>query len=267
MELKKIQDRQALAEYFNQDIALHFYSLGDLDDFYWSDTTCLGLITPTGIDNVSVIYKGKGLPVLLAFDQSGCMNQDYIDALIPYLPDRFDAHLSPGLEERFSTSCSIHKYGGHYKMRLQDPSSLDISGLEKVIPLTEDDLPAIRELFDHSYPDNAFDPRMVLSRKYFGYREQDQLVCAGGIHVYSQKYKVAALGNITTHPDFRNQGLGRLITARICQELWKDVDFIGLNVMADNKAAIHLYQTLGFKISSTYGEFSFKKGHKPSFSL
>ena len=197
--------------------------------------------------------------MLLAFDQSGNMDQDYIDALIPYLPDQFDAHLSPGLEERFSDKCRIHRNEDHYKMLLQDPSSLDISGLEKASKLKDDDLPAMRELYDLSYPDNSFDPRMLLSGMYFGYQEGNQLVSIGGIHVYSRKYKVAALGNITTQPDFRNRGLGRLITARICQELSKDVDFIGLNVKADNQAAIHLYQSLGFRISSPYGEFSFKK--------
>jgi len=41
-----------------------------------------------------------------------------------------------------------------------------------------------------------------------------------GVHVYSQCYKVAALGNITVHPNFRGQGLGTILCARLCQHYY-----------------------------------------------
>ena len=55
---------------------------------------------------------------------------------------------------------------------------------------------------------------MLETGKYFGIRREGILVSVAGIHVYSPEYDVAALGNITTHPDFRGQGLGRKVTAR-----------------------------------------------------
>jgi len=76
-----------------------------------------------------------------------------------------------------------------------------------------------------------------------------------GIHVYSPKYKVAALGNICTHPDFRGKGWGRAVTAKLCKSLLQEIEYIGLNVKANNKTAISLYEKLGFEIVSSYFEF------------
>jgi len=68
-------------------------------------------------------------------------------------------------------------------------------------------------------------------------------------------YRVAALGNITTHPDHRGKGLGRSVTAKLCTSLCEDVDHIGLNVKMDNRLAVSLYRSLGFEVIASYGEY------------
>ena len=73
------------------------------------------------------------------------------------------------------------------------------------------------------------------------------LVSVAGVHVYSPQYKVAALGNITTRPDARGQGLGTAVTARLCQELLRaGMECVGLNVKADNQGAVACYEKIGF---------------------
>jgi predicted GNAT family acetyltransferase len=59
----------------------------------------------------------------------------------------------------------------------------------------------------------------------------------------------------TTHPDARGRGLATLTTAKLCQELLRSVDDIGLNVRADNVAAIACYTKLGFTKIGAYGEY------------
>ena len=44
---------------------------------------------------------------------------------------------------------------------------------------------------------------MLKTDKYFGYFINDNLVGIAELHVYSGKYKVSALGNIATLPDYR----------------------------------------------------------------
>ena len=259
MQLVQITDRSQLAEYFKQDINLHLYSLGDLDDFYWPGTKFYGIRTSTGIDKVILLYSGEGLQVLLVLTNSDVFDEHFINQLVPLIPDQVYCHLSPGLEMLFSTYYSVIDHGSHFKMSLIDLSEIKKVNTASTILITQDQLDEVQLLFDHSYPDNAFDPRMLSTGQYYGCWKNEQLVCAGGVHVYSQTYNVAALGNITTHPDYRNQGLGRTITARLCLALSERVDHIGLNVKANNEPALHLYQSLGFQISSNYGEFSLKK--------
>jgi ribosomal protein S18 acetylase RimI-like enzyme len=62
------------------------------------------------------------------------------------------------------------------------------------------------------------------------------------------------LGNIVTHPDYRGRGFAKAVIAALCQSLFERADNIGLNVKADNAAAITLYEKLGFEIIATYYE-------------
>ncbi len=259
MEIQIIKDRSALEKYFRQDLPLHLYSLGDLDDFYWPRITCYGIQTETGLSHITPVYRGDNLPVLLAF---GELDQDYFRQLQSLLPNRFYAHLSPGLIKHFSDDYQVSEHGDHYKMALVNSDPILQANTDNTFQLSETDLPEINELYKESYPDNAFDPRMLESGQYIGIRHLGQLVSIAGIHTYSATYKVAALGNITTRPENRGQGYGRSVTARLCQTLEGNVDFIGLHVKCDNQPALSLYQSLGFRISSVYGEFSLQKGLK-----
>lgn len=69
--------------------------------------------------------------------------------------------------------------------------------------LTAADLAEITELYSVSYPGNWFDPGKLDTELYFGVREAKKLVAVAGVHVYSAQQRVAALGNIATHPEYR----------------------------------------------------------------
>jgi len=62
------------------------------------------------------------------------------------------------------------------------------------------------------------------------------------------------LGNITTHPDFRNRGLGTAVTSRLLVELSHEGKLVCLNVKADNVAAVKCYERLGFVKVHEYHE-------------
>lgn len=259
MRLERIYDRERLAAYFRKDLALHAYSLGDLDEPYWSRTSYYGIQDNGGLSDVFLIYRGNGLPVLLAMGPEGYLQGDSQRQLVKLLPDEFYAHLSPGLENNLEELFSLQTHGLHFKMALIEPSLLECIPAENTVHLKPGDLPELEGLYLDSYPDNTFDPQLLSRGKYIGYRISGKLVSAAGVHVYSPRYRVAALGNITTHPEFRNKGFAHVVTARLCRELTEEVDFIGLNVKSVNQAAVHLYQSLGFKIAEKYGEFSLKR--------
>nr|MBC8490341.1 GNAT family N-acetyltransferase [Bacteroidota bacterium] len=113
-------------------------------------------------------------------------------------------------------------------------------------------------LYNSAYPDNFFDPRMLETGMYYGIKKNNQLISVAGIHVYSKEYKVTSLGNITTHPDYRGKGYGTTATTKLCKELLKNVNIVGLNVGTNNLSAIKSYEKIGFRKTDLYREYMVK---------
>lgn len=250
-----IHDRDSIEAFLRHNTFLHLYSLGDLDDFFWHHTTWYALIEQQ-IEQLVLLYTGTSLPVLLGLTEEATSMQELLRSIIHLLPKRFYAHLSGDVVSVFADDYHIRSHGLHYKMALTDISCLDAVDTSNVVALTESDLGDLKELYRMSYPDNWFEPRMLETGHYYGVRCGNNLVSAAGVHVYSEHYKVAALGNITTHPKFRGQGLAKLVCAKLCQALLQTVEHIGLNVKTDNKSAIACYSKLGFERIATYEEYS-----------
>jgi ribosomal protein S18 acetylase RimI-like enzyme len=115
--------------------------------------------------------------------------------------------------------------------------------------LNTSDVPALQALYaDGEYsgesPDFFF-PSMVADGVFHGIYEGAALVAAAGTHLLAREESAAAIGNVYTRHDRRGRGLGRLVTSAVLDEL-AGVETIGLNVRADNEAAQHLYESLGF---------------------
>jgi GNAT superfamily N-acetyltransferase len=254
-----LHDKGAIESFLRENTYLHMYSIGDLDDFFWQYTTWYGLKENDEIRAIALMYTGQALPTLLGLSEERPVMEALLQSIMHILPPRFYAHLTLGLEETFKEHYGVHCHGEHYKMALVDTSALRDVDCSQAVRLAADDLDEIRRLYDGSYPGNWFDPRMLETNQYFGIRQENRLVSVAGVHVYSERYRVAALGNITTHPDHRNQGYGKTVTARLCQSLSERVDHIGLNVKADNDIAISCYRKLGFETVASYAEHTVER--------
>ena len=111
------------------------------------------------------------------------------------------------------------------------------------------DVPALHALYadgesSGESPDFFF-PSMAADGVFHGIYEGTALVAAAGTHLLAREEGVAAIGNIYTRRDRRGRGLGRLATSAVLADL-SGVETIGLNVRADNDAALDLYESLGF---------------------
>jgi predicted GNAT family acetyltransferase len=74
------------------------------------------------------------------------------------------------------------------------------------------------------------------------------LVSVAGTHIVSDNERIAALGNVLTHPDYRGQGLATMVTSAVCEELLdRGIELIGLSVSRSNEAAMRVYEKIGFK--------------------
>jgi predicted GNAT family acetyltransferase len=73
-----------------------------------------------------------------------------------------------------------------------------------------------------------------------------QLVAAAGTHVISRTARLAVVGNVLTHVDFRGRGFATAVTGAVTAELLKSCDHVVLNVRADNPPALNAYRRLGY---------------------
>ncbi len=249
-----LHDKKVIESFLRKNIYLHIYSIGDLDDFFWQNTQWYALEENNEIQAIASLYTVPPVPTLLALSEQKELMQKLLQSILYILPVRFYTHLSPGLDEVFEKNFRVQSHGEHYKMGLNNKSLLYNVDFSQAVRLENNDLEQIHTLYKESYPDNWFDPRMLETKQYFGIKIKNRLVSIAGIHVYSEQYKVAALGNIVTHPGYRGNGFGKCVTAKLCQSLSESVDHIGLNVKADNEMAIAMYKKLGFEIVGTYYE-------------
>ncbi|MEX2548054.1 MAG: GNAT family N-acetyltransferase [Chloroflexota bacterium] len=81
---------------------------------------------------------------------------------------------------------------------------------------------------------------------YYGIRVSGRLIAAAGTHVVSPEGRMAAVGNVMTHVDFRGRGFAKQTTSAVTQELLRTCNEVVLNVRADNPPAIAAYQALGY---------------------
>jgi ribosomal protein S18 acetylase RimI-like enzyme len=260
-----LTDINRIESFFRRNSALHLYELGDLDEFFFPYTAWYALEEKGMISALALLYQGTELPVLLALEDAGSVSMpELLNELKDKLPKRFYCHLTSGCEKPLEERFALEPHGTHHKMTLTDKSMLDAVDVSNAVQLDARDKEEILEFYASAYSGNWFDVRMLETGQYFGIRHKGQLASIAGIHVYSPRYKVAALGNIATLPEFRGQGLGTIVTAALCLKLLKTVEIIGLNVKTDNADAIRFYQKLGFEITTEYNEFMAKeRGNRP----
>lgn len=248
-------DRAVLAGLLGRDPVLHAYQLGDLDDFFWPYTSWF-----RRGDEVALLYHGVDPPTLLAFaapERTGGL-AGLLTELVPVLPARLWAHLSPGLAATVARWYEVSDAADHHRMALTDRARLAL--VDPVgRPLGRADLPALLRLYAVAYPGNWFDPRMLDTGQYVGVEDGGELVAVAGVHVFSPRWRVAALGNVTTHPRVRGRGLGAGVVAALCARLADSVDHVTLNVRADNVVAVRLYERLGFRRVAVFTECGLRR--------
>ena len=254
MKLVCIHERDELEAFLRRDTYLHLYELGDLDELHWRHTLWFALSDGDGCKAVALLYTGLSMPTLLVLDSDLEAAAELTNRVLPLLPARVYAHLRLGASERLSRQYTVRTHGRHLKLALQDDSRIPNEREEKAAELGQGDAAELLAFYEGSYPGHFFERDMLSRCPHMGLREAGRLVAVAGVHVFSSRYRVAALGNIAVRPDRRGRGLGRIVTAALCGRLRDQLDHIGLNVRADNDAAVRAYSAVGFVPVGEYEE-------------
>jgi ribosomal protein S18 acetylase RimI-like enzyme len=239
------------------------FALGDLDDFYWPYTGWYALEKGGEIRQLILTYTDAPKLVMMALTgergERGERKEEMrelLRSILHLLPRQLYVHLSEGLADVLAAAYHLHSQGTFLKMALTDLERVSAVNTSAVVQLATADLSRIERFYQESFPRSAFNPRMLATGQYYGVQKNGTLAGIAGVHVWSAKYRVAVLGNIATHPEFRRQGIATAVTARLCQSLASTVDHIGLIVHEKNTNAIACYAKLGFVQHSTIEVYS-----------
>ena len=129
-------------------------------------------------------------------------------------------------------------------MRADDP------GIERLTPADTMELNRLYQLgFGAWLP-----PQAVAEGVYYGIRVHGRLIAAAGTHVVSAAARLAVVGNVLTHSDFRGRGYATAVTGAVTAELLQSCDHVVLNVRADNPPAVSAYRHLGYAEHTRFEE-------------
>jgi GNAT superfamily N-acetyltransferase len=244
-------DLAAIERYLRRAPYLHAYELGDMDPREADHVTW---IARDPVDAVVLVYRGLATPTIVALsDDDPEAATSLLASIADDLPERIYAHLSPGVEAALADRYQLDLLGHCRKMALTAPVAAAPDG--EVLRLGPEHADEATRFFAAAYPDSVFAPAILARAPHLAIRDDRGIAAVAGAHVYSPVMRIASLGNIATRPDARGRGLARRVTAAMCRLLQPEVDVIGLNVRANNSAAIATYQRLGFEIRHAYGEW------------
>ncbi len=117
------------------------------------------------------------------------------------------------------------------------------SEVRRLLPVEIGDLNRLYQLgFASWLPSSA-----IADGVYFGMRVGGQLVAAAGTHVISQDARLAVVGNVLTHTDYRGRGFATATTGAVTAHLLRTCDQVVLNVRTDNPPALQAYRRLGYQ--------------------
>ena len=234
-------DRQLLRGFLERDRLFAAYALCDLDDREFRRTRWA--VASSGGRPVAVGLEYSGLspqPVFLMGEPEGitAILRDVIRpraAFVAFLPDQVAAasahyRLDPGpqMVRMWVNTERFHRY----------PSAA-------VVRLDAADAPDLNRLYGLGFG-AWLPPRAVAEGVYYGIRVNGRLVAAAGTHVVSRVARLAVVGNVLTHVDFRGRGYATAVTGAVTGTLLQLCDAVVLNVRADNPPALNAYRRLGY---------------------
>ena len=250
MSTQVVDDPSELATLFERDRHDHIYALADLDEPFWSASTWWR----NGDAALGLIGLPEGQTIVYAVSTSDPQGTLTLAAeLAAEIPPTLVTG-SPGITSVFEQAGrEIVWQRGYHRFHLRD-HSLVPEPTGQIVPLSSADSEMALALYD-VVPDAAFFlPSMLEDETFVGMVAGGSLVAIAGTHVLSQKYDVAAIGAVFTHPDHRGRGLGAAVTAGAIHRIGDRVSTIGLNCTKANMKARRIYTGMGFVESLAYDE-------------
>ena len=240
LAIRSVTDRGELRAFLETDRILAAYAICDLEDREFGKTRWGGAFEGDRLVALALEYSGitpQPLFVMGRPDGIEAILRDVVRpraAYVAALPDVMPAveasyRLDPGPQ-------MVRMWVDRARFR---PYPADV---RRLLPADIGELNRLYQLgFASWLPSSA-----IAEGVYFGVRLGGRLVAAAGTHVISREARLAVVGNVLTHVDYRGRGFATAATGAVTAELLRFADQVVLNVRSDNPPALQAYRRLGY---------------------
>jgi GNAT superfamily N-acetyltransferase len=241
-QTKELDNPTKIEGFLQTDRLYAAYAVGDLEPALFEQCQWFGAERAGRLAALALLYHGLAPPALFLMGNSSGLQMILEEISWPeevYLTCR-PAHLP--LTQRV---CTWRETIAMWRMVLDPARFRPVrSACVRLTPADAGQLAGLYALGGGM----AFNVTQLQQGIFYGVREEGRLVAAAGTHLLSPTYRLAAVGNVFTHPDHHRKGYGLATTSTVVSELLKDgIRDIVLNVSQHNAPAIRLYERLGFE--------------------
>jgi ribosomal protein S18 acetylase RimI-like enzyme len=237
---RRTTDRALLRGFLERDRLFAAYAICDLDDREFGRTRWGIAMSGTDIEAVALEYGGlTPQPMFVSGSQEGIVAilRDVVRPRAAYLAAR------PSVLPAAARHYRIEPGPPMIRMWVDNAHFQPLPApVARLLPVEVGELNRLYQLgFAAWLPSSA-----VAEGVYFGIRVNGSLVAAAGTHVVSRDARLAVVGNVLTHVDYRGRGYAKAVTSAVTAELLRYCDQVVLNVRSDNPPAIQAYRRLGY---------------------
>ena len=240
LTVKATTDRTALRAFLEQDRLFAAYALCDLEEREFGRTRWGAAYQADRMVSLVLEYSGMTPQPMFVMGR-----EDGIDAILRDLIRPRAAYLATLTETMGVVKAHYRVDPGPQMVRMWvdrarfRPYPADV---RRLLPVEIGELNRLYQLgFASWLPSSA-----IAEGVYYGIRAGGRLVAAAGTHVISQEARLAVVGNVLTHVDYRGRGYATAVTGAVTADLLRSCDQVTLNVRADNPPALQAYRRLGY---------------------
>lgn len=125
------------------------------------------------------------------------------------------------------------------------PARLEQVTDERIKPLTQNDAAEMLSLATLTRP-GPFSLRSQSLGRFWGIKIGGRLAAMAGERMKQPGF--TELSGVCSHPDFRGQGLARLLSLYVAERIFESDNVPYLHAYVTNEAATRLYERIGFKL-------------------
>ena len=238
--VERVVDPEILEPILNTDWPWAGFAIGDLEPEWMPQCEWLRCA-----DTIVLLFNGLTPRLLCVYGEPSNLAQ----ILAQVNEQRVWANVHSDMETTFLRFYRPAKVVRMRRMYLEGA----VAGVGATVRLTSAHRADIEELLQHGEW-VLFVPQALESGHFYGVRDGDgRLIAMAGTHLATERYNIAALGTVFTHPEHRGRGLGTLCCRDVLASVGRaGISRVVLNVEEEKVAARRIYERLGFQTACTY---------------